>query len=141
MADAGLLFPDAGTNVTATFGDAAALRPDLFDGCEVVVSRTIVNQRVAPAPMETRARRPPWGEDGRLTAWIPNQGAQDTRGALAEMLGDRPGQACGSSLPTWAARSGPSSAPTRSTRWSAGWPGSSAGPPAGPRPGTRTWSG
>jgi aerobic carbon-monoxide dehydrogenase large subunit len=81
-----LLFPEAGTNVTATFGDASALQADLFDGCEVVVSRTIVNQRVAPAPMETRAAAAVWGDDGRLTAWIPNQGAQGTRGALAAML-------------------------------------------------------
>jgi aerobic carbon-monoxide dehydrogenase large subunit len=82
-----LLFPDAGTNVAASFGDASALAADLFDGCEVVVSRTIVNQRVAPAPMETRAAAAQWGPDGRLTAWIPNQGAQGTRGALAAMLG------------------------------------------------------
>ena len=84
---AALLFPETGTNVAASFGDPAALRPDLFDGCEVVVSRTIVNQRVAPAPMETRATAAAWGGDGRLTAWIPNQGAQGTRGALAAMLG------------------------------------------------------
>jgi carbon-monoxide dehydrogenase large subunit len=82
-----VLFPAAGSNVAAAFGDAAALAADLFDGCEVVVSRTIVNQRVAPAPMETRAAAAAWGEDGRLTAWIPNQGAQGTRDALAAMLG------------------------------------------------------
>jgi carbon-monoxide dehydrogenase large subunit len=86
-AAAPVLFPEAGTNVAATFGDASALAADLFDGCDVVVSRTIVNQRVAPAPMETRAAAAAWGEDGRLTAWIPNQGAQGTRGALAGMLG------------------------------------------------------
>ena len=86
-ADAAVLFPAAGTNVAATFGDAAALAAGLFDGCEVVVSRTIVNQRVAPAPMETRAAAAAWGPDGRLTAWIPNQGAQGTRAALAGMLG------------------------------------------------------
>jgi carbon-monoxide dehydrogenase large subunit len=85
-----VLFPAAGTNVAASFGDRAALKADLFDGCEVVVSRTIVNQRVAPAPMETRAAAASWGEDGRLTAWIPNQGAQGTRGALAGMLGIDP---------------------------------------------------
>jgi len=73
--------------VAATFGDPAALQDDLFDGCEVVVRRTILNQRVAPAPMETRAAAAEWGEDGRLTAWIPNQGAQGTRSALATMLG------------------------------------------------------
>ena len=82
-----VLFPAAGSNVAATFGDAAGLAADLFDGCEVVVSRTIVNQRVAPAPMETRAAAAAWGADGRLTAWIPNQGAQGTRAALAGMLG------------------------------------------------------
>ena len=82
-----LLFPGAGTNVAAVFGDASALRPDLFDGCDVVVTRTIANQRVAPAPMEGRAAAAVWGGDGRLTAWIPNQGAQGTRGSLAKMLG------------------------------------------------------
>ena len=82
-----LLFPRAGTNVAAVFGDASALRPDLFDGCDVVVTRTIANQRVAPAPMEGRAAAAVWGGDGRLTAWIPNQGAQGTRGSLAKMLG------------------------------------------------------
>ncbi len=85
-----LPFPEAGTNVAATFGDAAALDPGLFDGCDVVVTAAIVNQRVAPAPMETRAAAAAWGEDGRLTAWIPNQGAQGIRDALAPMLGLEP---------------------------------------------------
>ena len=85
--DAALLFPEAGSNVAMTFGDAAAMKPDLFEGCEAVVTQTILNQRVAPAPMETRAAAAVWGADGRVTAWIPNQGAQGTRGALAGMLG------------------------------------------------------
>jgi aerobic carbon-monoxide dehydrogenase large subunit len=88
--ESGVLFPAAGSNVAAAFGDAANLAADLFDGCEVVVSRAMVNQRLAPAPMETRAAAAAWGEDGRLTAWLPNQGAQDTRGALAAMLGVDP---------------------------------------------------
>ncbi len=87
---AGLLFPEAGTNVAASFGEVADFDPGLFDECEVVVTRTILNQRVAPAPMETRAAIAAWGEDGRLTAWIPNQGAQGTRDALAGMLGIDP---------------------------------------------------
>jgi len=82
-----LLHEEAGTNVAATFGDAGALDEHLFDGCEVVTTRTIVNQRVAPAPMETRAAAAAWGSDGRLTAWIPNQGAQGTRAGLARLLG------------------------------------------------------
>ena len=85
-----LLFPDAGTNVAATFGGATAPRPDLFEGCQVVVSATIANQRVAPAPVETRAAAAVWGRDGRLTTWVPSQGAQGTLMALARMLGIEP---------------------------------------------------
>jgi aerobic carbon-monoxide dehydrogenase large subunit len=88
----GLLFPEASTNVVCKFGDESALAADLFDGCEVVVSETIVNQRVAPAPMETRGAAAVWGEDGRLTAWIPNQGAQGTKMAIAGLLGVQPDQ-------------------------------------------------
>ena len=86
----GLVFPAAGTNVICTFGDASAADPDLFDDCEVVVSEVIQNRRVAPAPMESRAAAAVWGEDGRLTAWIPNQGAQGTKGALVGALGVAP---------------------------------------------------
>ncbi len=89
--DASLLFEDAGTNVAGWWGDPSQLKPDLFDGCEVVVSQTIINQRVAPAPMETRAAAAVWGEDGRLTAWIPNQGAQGTKAQMAGMLALDPG--------------------------------------------------
>ena len=45
----GLLFPDAGTNVICTFGDSSATNPDLFDGCEVVVSETIQNTQIGRA--------------------------------------------------------------------------------------------
>ncbi len=90
MADAAdgqtLLFPACDSNVTWTYGDPAELAADLFEGCEVVVSQTIENQRVAPAPMETRAAAAVW-EGDRLTAWIPNQGAQGTREELAKALG------------------------------------------------------
>jgi carbon-monoxide dehydrogenase large subunit len=86
----GLLFPAAGSNVVCTYGDPSAARPDLFDGCEVVASEVVQNRRVAPAPMESRAAAAVWGEDGRLTAWIPNQGAQGTKGALVAALGVAP---------------------------------------------------
>jgi aerobic carbon-monoxide dehydrogenase large subunit len=87
-----ILFEEAGTNVVGQFGDPANLKPDLFDGCEAVVSHTIVNQRVAPAPMEGRSAAAVWEDDGRLTAWIPNQGAQSTRDDLAKQLGIEPAQ-------------------------------------------------
>ena len=139
-AAAPVLFPEAGTNVAATFGDASALAADLFDGCEVVVSRTIVNQRVAPAPMETRAAAAAWGEDGPAHRLDPEPGGAGHPRRPGRHARHRARRRCGSSPRTWAARSAPSSAPTRSTRWSAGWPGSWDGPRAGPRPATRTWS-
>jgi carbon-monoxide dehydrogenase large subunit len=84
---AGLLFPEAGTNVVVKFGDDTALDENLFAGCEVVVSETILNQRVAPAPMESRAAAAAWDDDEKLTTWIPNQAAQGTKAAVAGMLG------------------------------------------------------
>ena len=135
----GLLFPDAGTNVVVEFGDETGSDPDLFEGCEVVVSEVIQNQRVAPAPMESRSGAAVWGEDGRLTAWIPNQGAQGTKGAIMGMLGLSP-TICGSSRLTWAVRSARSSARTPSTRSSAGSRNSLAARCGGRRPGTRTCS-
>jgi len=87
-----LLYEEAGTNVAATFGDASQLDEHLFDECEVVTTRAILNQRVAPAPMETRAAAAAWDSGGRLTAWIPNQGAQGTKSGLARVLGLPPEQ-------------------------------------------------
>jgi aerobic carbon-monoxide dehydrogenase large subunit len=92
LSDQTILFAEAGTNVAAKFGDPARLRADLFDGCEAVVSHTIVNQRVAPAPMESRSAAAVWGDDGRLTAWISNQGAQGTKDDLVKLLAIEPSQ-------------------------------------------------
>ena len=79
-----LLFPDAGTNVAATFGDP---RPeDLFEGCEVVVTQALLNQRVAPVPLETRAAAAAWGQDGRVTIWCSTQAAQQVRDQIARWL-------------------------------------------------------
>ena len=71
---------------------ASSLRQDLFDGCEAVVTHTFMNQRVAPAPMESRAAAAVWGEDGRLTTWIPNQGAQGSRDDMVKYLNLEEGQ-------------------------------------------------
>jgi aerobic carbon-monoxide dehydrogenase large subunit len=79
-----LLFPAAGSNI------AASREPDehddTFERCEVVVTHEILNQRVAVAPLEVRSAAAVWA-DGRLTAWIPNQGAQDTKEGVVEALG------------------------------------------------------
>ena len=53
-----LLYEEAGTNVAANFGDASQLDEHLFDECEVVTTRTILNQRVAPARWRLEPARP-----------------------------------------------------------------------------------
>ncbi|MGY1617164.1 xanthine dehydrogenase family protein molybdopterin-binding subunit [Geodermatophilus sp. SYSU D00691] len=80
-----LLFPEAGTNVMATFGKPVP--EGFFDGCEVVVRQPMVNQRVAPVPLETRAAAAAWGDDGRVTIFCSNQSAQQAKGQIAGWLG------------------------------------------------------
>jgi len=88
-----LLFEGTDSNVAGTKGDLDALSAsDAFDDCEVVVSRTILNQRVAPAPLEVRGGACAWGPDGRLTMWLSTQNAQMARGVLADRLGIAPEQ-------------------------------------------------
>jgi aerobic carbon-monoxide dehydrogenase large subunit len=80
-----LLFEEAGTNVCAVFGGPPP--EDFFSGCEVVVRQPMVNQRVAPVPLEGRATAAAWGEDGRVVIWCTNQGAQQAKGEIAGWLG------------------------------------------------------
>src|SRR5579875_1850226 len=80
-----LLFPGREDNVAYRGGELADHDP--FAACEVVVRQEVLNQRVAVAPLEVRAGAAVWGDDDRLTAWVPNQGAQGTQAALAAMLG------------------------------------------------------
>jgi carbon-monoxide dehydrogenase large subunit len=85
LRDEQLLFPDAGTNVVLTGGEPPS--DDAFAGCAVVVEQEVLNQRVAVAPLEGRAAAAAWGDDGRLTLWIPNQGAQGSKQAVRRMVG------------------------------------------------------
>ncbi|HJP75027.1 MAG TPA: xanthine dehydrogenase family protein molybdopterin-binding subunit [Pseudonocardiaceae bacterium] len=80
-----LLFDGTDDNVAGAAGEFGA-RSAAFDECEVVVSETIVNQRVAPAPLEVRGASCAWGPDGRLTMWLSTQNAQIARGFLAARL-------------------------------------------------------
>jgi aerobic carbon-monoxide dehydrogenase large subunit len=81
-----LLFPEAGTNVAARAGS-----PDhdeaLFDGCDVVVSGTLVSPRMAPCPLEPRSVVARVDEDGRLTVWTPSQTPHHDRLGIAGTLG------------------------------------------------------
>jgi aerobic carbon-monoxide dehydrogenase large subunit len=84
LADDSLLFPDAGTNVAVSTGTPA--EGSAFDACEVVVERTITNQRLAPVPLEGRAVAARWA-DGKLTVWASTQNAQIARFILAGAMG------------------------------------------------------
>jgi aerobic carbon-monoxide dehydrogenase large subunit len=76
-----LLFPEVGSNIAADFRVPAD--PDFFAGCEITVTQRIVNQRVAPCPMEPRSGLASWGEDGRLTQWASVQHPQGVRDTLS----------------------------------------------------------
>ena len=80
-----LLFPEAGTNLSADSSAAGA--DDLFDGCDVVVRQRLVNQRVAPCPLEVRATAARWEDDGRLTYWVTTQGVHGERDNVARRYG------------------------------------------------------
>ncbi|HKS49732.1 MAG TPA: xanthine dehydrogenase family protein molybdopterin-binding subunit [Amycolatopsis sp.] len=85
LTDETVLFPEVGGNLLQTHG--GPFDDNAFDACEVVVTQTIVNQRVAPAPLEVRGASCTWGEDGRLTVWLSTQNAQLARSAIAAGLG------------------------------------------------------
>ena len=79
-----LLFPPAGSNVAVTSGTPAD--DAAFADCEVVVEHTLVNQRLAPVPLEGRAAAAAWA-DGKLTVWVSTQNAQLGRFILAGVFG------------------------------------------------------
>src|SRR5947209_8281663 len=82
--DATVLHPEHGSNTALAF-EVGSLE-GLFDGCEVVVTQQIVNQRVAPAPLEVRSAACAWGEDGRLTFWASTQSPHGARDTIATAL-------------------------------------------------------
>jgi carbon-monoxide dehydrogenase large subunit len=84
-----ILHEGAGTNVTMKLGEE--LDPTLFDGCEVVVTEKINNQRVAIAPLEVRSCAAAWDGE-RLTVWLSTQGPQGARDGFQGILGLEPGQ-------------------------------------------------
>ncbi|MGD0081844.1 MAG: xanthine dehydrogenase family protein molybdopterin-binding subunit [Acidimicrobiales bacterium] len=90
LQDETLLFPEVGTNncFSLQFGRDETL----FDGCDVVVSQRILNQRVAPCPMEGRAAAAIIEEDGRLLFYSSTQAAHGVRDTLATSLGVDPEQ-------------------------------------------------
>ena len=80
-----LLFPEAETNVCASHPVEAD--ESLFEGCDVVVSGSLVSQRLAACPLEPRSCAAVVGDDGRLTAWLTSQTPHQDRDGIARSLG------------------------------------------------------
>ncbi len=80
-----LLFPEEGTNVVTSLGQP--FDDAFFDDAEIVVSQRMVNQRLAPAPLEGRALAAVPGEDGRLTCYASTQTPHSVKSAVVEALG------------------------------------------------------
>ena len=85
-----LLYPEAGTNVCTSH--PVERDEALFDGCDVVVSGSLVSQRLAACPLESRACAAVVGDDGRLTLWLSTQTPHQDRRDLAAILGMEPGE-------------------------------------------------
>ena len=85
-----VVYPEHGSNTAisiAALGGSTEPDGSLFDGCEVVVRQPIVNRRVAPCPLETRAAAARWEPDGRLTYWVSTQTPHGAKGRLAQVFG------------------------------------------------------
>ena len=80
-----LLFPDVGTNIAGRAGRMDH-DPMLFEACDVVVSDTLVSQRMAACPLEVRsaAAEP---TDGKVTAWLSTQVPHRDHHGLCPTLG------------------------------------------------------
>jgi carbon-monoxide dehydrogenase large subunit len=89
MESSTLLFPDHGSNVVVTL---PSLGPVDFSDCEVVVEKRIINQRLAPSPLEMRVAASRWEEPDesgvrRLTHWQATQGAHPIRNQICDFYG------------------------------------------------------
>jgi len=81
-----LLFPEHGSNVALTM--RAHEDDTVFDGADVVVAGTFLNQRLAGVPMESNGIvAVPGTPAGGITLWVPTQGPHAVRDAVAPVLG------------------------------------------------------
>lgn len=85
-----VLFPEVGTNVAGRAGRTDHDQ-ELFKGCEVVVSDTIVSTRMAACPLEVRSAAAAVAPDGKTTAWLSTQVPHRDLMGLLPTLGIEPG--------------------------------------------------
>lgn len=81
--DAPILFPELETNVVYDRGE---LDDSVLADADVVLSTRIVNQRLAPVPLETNGAVAIPRLDGGLDVWIGSQAASAHRRSLATVL-------------------------------------------------------
>ena len=81
-----LLFDDTAEGNVVCRMEAEGLEVD-FGSCEVVTEVRTVNNRLAPAPIETRVAAAEWRDDGRLHCFNAGQGPHPVRAVIASILG------------------------------------------------------
>jgi carbon-monoxide dehydrogenase large subunit len=86
-----LLFPEVESNISTRLG-VPEFDETLFEGCEVVVSDTLVSPRMAGCPLEPRSAAAEVGPDGRTTAWISTQVPHADHMGLHLQLGLEPSE-------------------------------------------------
>ena len=84
-----LVHPHASTNVAFDMGASGSVEaPVDFSDCEVVVSDTLANQRLAAVPLEPRSAAVEWFADGTgLTFYASTQAPHRVRDTLAGLYG------------------------------------------------------
>ena len=90
LAGTTLLWEEVGSNVamdSAMLGRPAVTDDSFFEGCEVVVKQRVLNQRVAPSPLETRSAAAAWTPEGRLVYWVSSQHVQGAKQVLDAVYG------------------------------------------------------
>ena len=78
-------FPAAESQIVMAMDDSG-MSAD-FSGCEVVVEQRIINQRMAPCPIEPRSAAAHWDDDGRPGRALQQPGAHPIREGVAKVLG------------------------------------------------------
>jgi aerobic carbon-monoxide dehydrogenase large subunit len=94
VASSTLLYPNAGSNAvfdSTLLGMPGMTDDSFFEGCDVLVTQRLVNQRVAPCPLEVRGSAAAW-VDGRLHQWLSTQHAQGAHQSITAANGVGPDQ-------------------------------------------------
>ena len=87
-ADAPILYDEFGSNVAFRSQSGGGDIQNIFENADGVVRLRVINQRVAPSSLETRACMFDFDSDsGLFTAWLSSQAIYGAREMLASFLG------------------------------------------------------